>query len=81
MTTMIERVARAIFDDEQGERTMWECTALARAAIAAMREPTVNMLRVEAGVADKWSADCYGAPLPAEDVWTTMIDAALEEGE
>ena len=42
-TTMIERVARAIAHSEG--RTDWNnCLATARAAVAEMREPTVDML-------------------------------------
>lgn len=89
MSTMIERVARAIGGeengapgDEPGERWRnWEPAA--RAAIAAMREPTdaqthagreatrdpSGNMREYAGITERDARDCYRA----------MIDAALEE--
>jgi hypothetical protein len=78
---MIERVARAIAatlyrpqPDMSGD--VWKavgterkrkCEDVARAAIAAMREPTKAMLKV-------------GPPFPYMDeyVWKTMIDEALK---
>lgn len=79
MTTMIEKVADSIFDviwpTQDWDETA--CRALspvaARAAIAAMREPTASMktaVREIAGV----QALAY-----ALAAWPTMIDAALEE--
>jgi hypothetical protein len=76
MSEAVERVARTISDamscddaaalywgyDEYPERFR----EVARAAIAAMREPTEAML--EAGPAD---------PYMDKDVWARMIDAAL----
>lgn len=74
MSEMIERVARAIAEktvlrlgvmhDEEGYEI------LARAAIAAMREPTAAM-----SDATEWRN------LPTTDttrIWVAMIDAALE---
>lgn len=79
---MIERVARAIAE----EAAMWgdEATrpevrhALARAAIAAMREPTEAM--VEAGASDVIQSPCNTSYEIATDAYRVMIDAALAEG-
>jgi len=70
MTTMIERVARAICQEEVGALDYWETyLPLARAAIAAMREPTERM-----------SAAAYpkGRILAGKKAWQAMIDAALK---
>jgi hypothetical protein len=56
MSEMIDRVALAI----------------QRAAIAAMREPTADMLRSD-GCADPYG-ECIGN---CDDTWRAMIDAAL----
>ena len=63
-----ERVARAL-QQEMGTAPFDEATsfALARAAIAAMREPTEEMT-------DAWSR----APGAIKEGWQAMIDAALE---
>lgn len=81
--TMIERVARALFDElnksieVDGWRRDWESCGTylrdcfreaARVAIEAMREPTTEM----------WSAgqrEVYEGS--ARDAWAAMIDAAL----
>lgn len=84
---MIERVARAMARANYPAATdndideMWEgWVKEARAAIAAMREPTPAMidrfvsraLQVQIGGGYTWSD--Y-----ARDQWQTMIDAALQE--
>ena len=80
MTDMIERVARAINPDcwEQEDAgggvithpsNLAHSMKQARAAIAAMREPTEDM--VEAGYYDAMAED-------AKATFTAMIDAALE---
>ena len=76
MTTMIERVARAICDatgefswDEEDEITRSEFRNEAIAAIEAMREPTEAM--IEAG---HWHSGSDAGPC-----FTAMIDAALKE--
>jgi len=68
MSTMVERVARAL-QQEMGTAPFDEATsfALARAAIAAMREPTEEMI-------DGW----IRAPGAIKGGWQAMIDAALE---
>ena len=68
MSSMIERVAQAL-QQEMGTAPFDEATsfALARAAIAAMREPTEDML-------DAWAR----APGAIKGGWQGMIDAALE---
>ena len=65
---MVERVAQAL-QQEMGTAAFDEATsfALARAAIAAMREPTEEML-------DAWAR----APGAIKAGWQAMIDAALE---
>lgn len=81
--TMIERVAKAIAQaDERNGGPPYDYTiglgkhakeALfdrARAAIAAMREPTMNMID---------AADYDGGVLPPQRAWPAMIDAALSE--
>ena len=68
MSTMVERVARAL-QQEMGTAPFDETTAiaLAHAAIAAMREPTEEMI-------DGW----IRAPGAIKGGWQGMIDAALE---
>jgi hypothetical protein len=71
---MVERVARAIaavnheddFDRSDEARRMF--IEDARAAIAAMREPTEEMVKAQ------WSEPTCGA-----EGWRAMIDAALNE--
>ena len=72
MSTMVERVAQAL-QQEMGAAPLDETAAsfaLARAAIAAMREPTEEMLN--AGHEARAKATVNG-------IWHAMIDAALEE--
>lgn len=80
MVTMIERVARAIFQAEysggEADEFRWERSSdvyreQARAALMALRDPTNPMLDAGRGETD-WE------PL-ARAVWDSMIDAALEE--
>lgn len=91
--TMIERVARAMFERwlqteeavadqlQNGPQPPWEdqefgrrCWLdLARAAIEAMREPTVDM-----AARGSFRLDDDGDYCPV-DVWKAMIDAALNE--
>ena len=63
--SLIERVAKAFWGDEY-DGSEYQLRG-ARAAIAAMREPTKAMLKV-------------GPPFPYMDeyVWKTMIDEALK---
>lgn len=86
---MIERVARALVLSEFGcdpgtkardGRPLWEFhVGKARAAIAAMREPTEAMKEApdNAGIADD---DEYSiGEFYAEQIWQAMIDAALAQ--
>lgn len=88
MNEMVERVARAIYyagwpEPPTMPRNRWEalsdeeralCRRMARAAIAAMREPTEEM--VDAAGSDL--ADCENDQIIA--AFRAMIDAALIEG-
>ena len=96
MTNMIERVAQAIYASnpfpdglEFLEPEPWRsCIDSARAAIAAMREPTGAMYMAggdvspSAHLADK-DYKPYGTKtigdMAAKAAWEKMIDAALEE--
>jgi hypothetical protein len=70
MSEMVERVARAI-DKAMQEQHDPTPGYLARAAIEAMREPTIDMLRV----ADVPVGGDYLSP---KECWRGMIDAALK---
>lgn len=73
MSEMIERVARALFIEYGHEPEEWceahrvHYIAVARAAIAAMREPTEAMV----------DASGMGSQLTS-GMWSAMIDAALK---
>lgn len=83
MTDMIERVAMAMYSStglEFGLQEEWkdrhdkakdEWRHLARAAIAAMREPTETM--IDAG--SKEQRNILSKPI--EGIWAAIIDAAL----
>ena len=71
MTDMIERVAKCIYAD--CGLSLNECRGLARAAIAAMREPTDRMVHV--GTMNNLRQDGFFMG----GIWKNMIDAALEE--
>jgi hypothetical protein len=69
MSTMLERVTR-VLQQEMATAPFDEPAssfALARAAVAAMREPTDEMI-------DAW----IGSPGAITECWQAMIDAALE---
>lgn len=86
MSEMVERVAKAIAADES--RTWSEMDGVevamyfsfARAAIAAMREPTEAM----ANAPDVYRAGAVGGhfdvctPTDYAKIWQAMIDAAIE---
>ncbi len=83
MSEMIERVARAICDADQGitneQVDIWE--TLARAAIEAMREPTEAMY-MRAGntnVSNRAPNARYIriGDVAAVEAWLTMVDVAL----
>lgn len=70
MSEMVERVARAIAEDQDGMEDYWDAYVnAARAAIAAMREPTDKM--IEASLDDAWTAH-------TRQLYQRMIDAALK---
>lgn len=81
--TMIERVARAIYEESDWSREQpWgnlpnahrvPYLADAKAAIEAMRDPTRDMY--------KSANDALVPALDASACWDAMIDAALREGE
>lgn len=77
MTKMIDKVAKAIFDemDLSDSLALPEAERYARAAIEAMKDPTKTM--VDAA----YRADDSGMPLSMgyEEVWGHMITAALSE--
>jgi hypothetical protein len=86
MTDMVERVARAIYEDRNGPRCEpWGTKpkghkdpyrADARAAIEAMREPTEAM--VGSGADHDAEGGGTGNPLA---IYTAMIDAALSPNQ
>lgn len=95
MTTMIERVARAIATAERldpdgavmvGMKTMraWESRLPhAHAAISAMREPTQEMREAATDIAIDTGRGGLTALNweEAESVWQAMVDAALTSGD
>jgi hypothetical protein len=72
MTDMIERVAKAI-NDAMLQHGDYKPDELARAAIAAMREPTNEQYEALSATGKMWRE------LDSRTVWQTYIDAALEE--
>jgi len=72
MTDMIERVAKAI-NDAMIKHGDYKPDELARAAIAAMREPTEEMYQGVCALNKRWQ-DSNSA-----EIWQAMIDAALGE--
>jgi hypothetical protein len=84
---MVERVARALFEEEwddkssepweraeEDERAAWRKSA--RAAIEAMREPTGVMI-----AQGSWASDGRNeiGSTGAKNAWRKMIDAALTD--
>ncbi len=85
MREMVERVAKAMAESgriDDGERASettddgWE--RLARAAIAAMREPTPAMIEAAIKTWDQYAAGHRLLGSDVEDIWQAMIDKALE---
>ena len=88
MSDMIERVARALepFAWSELAESNWKPGALiearcatlakARAAVEAMREPTLGMLSASAAKMTM-EDDCWSADELSERYWNAMIDAAL----
>lgn len=81
MTEMVERVARALASQRANPYGDWKpWVKFARAAIAAMREPTEAMVNAAYDSFD-WGPPMVG---PRDDampkpVWQTMIDEAMKE--
>mgnify|MGYP001608313028 CR=1 FL=1 len=69
MNEMIERVAKAIRDSFNSNDI--DCYPIARAAIAAMREPYKPVI--------DFMVICEAGAYTAEEAWQAMIDAALKE--
>lgn len=84
--TMLERVAKALFEDEWDDKSSepWESAdpderkawlRSARVAMAALRDPTdlmgIGLINLPGG----YRAGSHSA----SDIWRVMIDAALEE--
>lgn len=74
--TMIEKIARAIYNNEHGERTMEECINHAKAALEAMKKPSEGMVKEGAWI--KPGGEIVGDSA-ALQVYQTMIEAALKE--
>jgi hypothetical protein len=71
---MVERVARAIAYSETADPEMWSAfVEVARAAIAAMREPTEAMLQAASNAPRE-----PFAPTEPRDTWQAIIDEALK---
>ena len=77
MSEMVEQVARAIEQECAGcdPRDFNAFLAAARAAMAAMREPTVEM---ECAGTEHWALR-VAMDDRAAGVWRAMVDAALQE--
>lgn len=77
MTEMVERVARAMQSSDAliVRFSPWVARELAKAAIAAMREPTAEMTRAFDAACDE-NGHCL-----ARYGWRVMIDAALSDHE
>lgn len=84
--TMLERVAKALFEDEWDDKSseQWESADAderkawlrsARVAVAALREPTDLMGNGLNNLPGGYRAGSHSA----SDIWRVMIDAALEE--
>lgn len=74
MNEMVDRVARAI-SIAMDETSQSYCEMVARAAIDAMREPTVKMAGAAFDTGIKLSLN------DVEKIYGDMIDAALTNGE
>lgn len=88
--TMVERLREALADEcdrQQDSRPIaqpWselDMTALARAAVAAMREPTQGMEDVGATHVDDYIDDCLDTTGRGQfrKAWQAAIDAILNE--
>lgn len=85
MSEMIEKIALAIWaveeaEGEPGSRSdhpIWRL--MARAAIAAMREPTPNQGLAMYAAWDKFGEDAIMGPEEALAIYQAAIDAALKD--
>jgi len=81
MTSMIERVAKAICEVDCGritENELARCRELARAAIEAMMDPTEGM--IIAGIIERHDQPCPEAwKLATANIYQAMLTAALKE--
>ena len=87
MEKMIEQVGRAIFQADYprdnwsrfnpGDVVNERYLLLGRAAIAAMREPSMSV-RADEDMSDRWLWICHVCGGPKEN-WHRIIDAALAE--
>lgn len=81
--TMVERVARALFEEspvkDPGDSELYRraCEILARAAIAAMREPTKEVLKAMKDCADSHEYGDLNECCPHDWLWQAGIDGAL----
>jgi hypothetical protein len=75
---MIERVARAMHEDEGGEEPLDGYRRLARVAIAAMREATDDQRSAYFAMARREGHTDISACFN-DGTWERMIDAALTE--
>lgn len=94
MSEMVERVARALYEatpfkqtaggfEEQSDVYQRMCMVLARAAVAAMREPTQSMMVAGGLKAETLMFEDASTGVIFKDmgeVFTVMLDAALAEG-
>lgn len=79
MTTMLERVARAIYENvSAGADDMESCIIAARAAIEAMRVPTEAMVDAGEGQVAELRNETSTSYTAAE-TYRAMIDTALLE--
>ncbi len=76
MSEMIERVARVLLGRHPTDKT--EASELARAAIAAMREPTPQMIYAGTRVFLSRPENSHGDTDPAGETWRAMNDEALK---
>lgn len=81
MTEIVELVARAIEDECAGAdpRDHAVFVKAARAAIAAMREPTDEMLVAAESAAPALATFASREASPSFAAWRAMIDAALKD--
>lgn len=82
---MVKRVAQTLakleglYIDDFEDRSALPTLSRARAAIAAMREPTHDQLSRATLSFPPWGGHGEGPAPSQSDMWRAMIDAALEE--